>query len=140
MKTIDLKSSKFIQMMTLFNQTGKVGYRHTYAFKASKGRTESTKELTEPEVNHIIANLKALNPALQKFEPKAGDKQRKKMIAIARMMNWGDTKAILKRLDSWCKKQKFKKGLMQHNEAELGLLLTIFETKVYADYLKYLNP
>ncbi|WP_443937073.1 hypothetical protein [Pedobacter sp. MW01-1-1] len=49
-------------MMKLFNDSGKMGYRHTAAFNASKGRTESTKELYEFEVDHIIIQLQKLAP------------------------------------------------------------------------------
>lgn len=58
---INTRSPKFKQMMKLFNDTGKMGHRHTAAYNASKGRTESTKQLYEFEVDYIIAYLQKLN-------------------------------------------------------------------------------
>lgn len=62
---INTRSPKFKQMMKLFNDTQKMGHRHTAAYNASKGRTESTKELYEFEVDYIIAELQKLNPKQQ---------------------------------------------------------------------------
>ncbi len=62
---ISTRSPKFKQMMKLFNDTGKMGHRHTAIFNASKGRTESAKELYEFEVDHIIAQLRKMNPHQQ---------------------------------------------------------------------------
>ncbi|RYF25154.1 MAG: hypothetical protein EOO42_04295 [Flavobacteriales bacterium] len=140
METIDTKSQKFRQMMTLFTQTKQIGFKHTAAFNASKGRTESTKDLTEPEVDHIISELKKLQTNKPKFTPKDGDSQRKKFLAIAGQMRWGKNTAELKTaINDWCLKQKFKKEWMKLTVAELNTLLTIFETKVLTDYYKNLN-
>lgn len=57
MEAINTKSPKFKRMMKLLNANGKIGRRHDYAYKASKGRTESTQELYEFEVEQIIARL-----------------------------------------------------------------------------------
>ncbi|WP_367867879.1 hypothetical protein [Pedobacter sp. WC2423] len=78
-------------------------------------------------------------PYRRNYVPKPGDKQRKKMIALARLMNYGDMKTIYARLDNWARDQKFKKGWMAHNPAELDLLVAIFEQKVYTHYLTTLN-
>lgn len=62
---INTKSPKFKQMMKLFNDTGKMGHRHTAVFNATKGRSESTKDLLEFEVDYIIAELQKINPQAQ---------------------------------------------------------------------------
>lgn len=59
---INTRSPKFRQMMKLFNDTKQMGFRHTAAYNVSKGRTESTKELYEFEVDRLIAELQRLNP------------------------------------------------------------------------------
>ncbi|MCH7400108.1 hypothetical protein MM236_19085 [Belliella sp. DSM 107340] len=116
--------------------------------EVSKGRTDSAKELTDAEWSVLILWLTPIHKA-QHWQPKPGDRQRKKMISIARQMNWhmstnrpiqdkGIT-LIMARLDNWALAQKFKKPLMQHSEQELNVLLSIFEEKVYKSYLKDLN-
>lgn len=110
----------------------------------SQGRTDSLKMLTDGEYKELMIRLVRLNEPTRKLAAKAdfkpGDKMRKKMISLAAQMKWGEKMSdILTRLDKWCLDQKYKKPLMQHNEAELSLLVTIFEQRVYADYLKYLN-
>lgn len=100
----------------------------------TKGRTESLTALSDGEYKELLRSLQGNNG----LPP--GDQARKKMIAIAKSMNWGNnTKAILAELDKWCLNQKFKKKLMALNVSELGVLVTIFETKVYPDYLSALN-
>ncbi|MBY0244988.1 MAG: hypothetical protein K2Q03_06015 [Sphingobacteriaceae bacterium] len=136
---------KFKRMMALFTQTGKQGYRHTYAWEASNGRTESTKELEEWEVDAVIGKSARLQTgygggigrdAINRVST-AGDKQRKKMIAIAGKMGWGaDSKAIVSALNAWCLKQKYEKPLMKHSVDELGVLLYVLEHKVYKSYLE----
>ncbi|MGV3705431.1 MAG: hypothetical protein ACO1NU_08635 [Arcticibacter sp.] len=104
-------------------------------------RTDSLRALTDAEFNRMLKLMTDLNkPVRQKFKPKPGDDQRKKMISIARQMRWlKDGKADVKRLDMWCKSQKYKKGLNQLSILELNVMVTIFETKVYGHYLSTLN-
>lgn len=108
----------------------------------TNGRTESLKELTDGEYKELMIRLQRFNPQPPEggFVPKPGDKMRKKMISIAGQMQWGtSTMQLVGRINNWCLHQKFKKPLMEHNEEELGLLVTIFEQKVLADYFKGLN-
>lgn len=127
---------QFKQMMTLFNQTGKMGYRHTYAFEVSNERTESTRELTEPEVLAIIERLKKLLPDANQFTPPPGDEQRKKMIGLAKDMRWTDPVNDLKK---WVLKQKYKKPLMDHSPDELNVLVSILENQVKPSFYKGYN-
>jgi hypothetical protein len=115
------------------------------AMATSGGRTASLKELTDEEWAEIMEQLTAIQKR-KKWTPPPGDIQRKKMISIARQMNWhlvdGQDKGfgrIVDRLDGWCLKQKFKKRLMQHSVQELNVLVSIFEEKVYKSYLEGLN-
>ena len=108
----------------------------------TEGRTASLSDLSDREFGQMMLLLQKLNAPIRqgiRFQPKPGDKQRKKLIAIARKMKWGDVPTTLIKLDEWSRKQKFKKGLMEHSPAELDLLVAIFEQRVYADYLTALN-
>jgi hypothetical protein len=108
----------------------------------TEGRTSSLSELSDREFGKmmlILQKLNAPNRQGRQFEPKPGDKQRKKLLALARKMNWGDVPTTLAKLDEWSRKQKYKKGLMDHTPGELDLLVVIFEQRVYADYLTALN-
>ncbi|MGY0034427.1 hypothetical protein [Pedobacter sp. NJ-S-72] len=109
-------------------------------YEFTKGKTMSLRALSELEYAQMMKLLIDLNePFRRNYVPKPGDKQRKKMIALARLMNYGDMKTIYARLDNWSRDQKFKKGWMSHNPAELDLLVAIFEQKVYTHYLTTLN-
>ena len=116
----------------------------------TRGYTKSLRAISDGEFQDLmgrleIASAEPRNDAPRDWKPKPGDAQRKKMISLARQMGWGgspsaaDVKAIVAKLDAWCLKQKFQRPLMQHTVAELNLLVTIFEEKVFADYLKGLN-
>ncbi|ADY51533.1 hypothetical protein Pedsa_0961 [Pseudopedobacter saltans DSM 12145] len=98
------------------------------------GETDSLRSLTDYQVENLEARLKALSKG--DFKPKPGDAQRKKFISLAGKMRWGTTTLqIVKALDNWCLKQKYRKKLNDLNEAELNVLLTVFEAKVYSQYL-----
>lgn len=104
------------------------------------GRTESCRDLSDEEFNELFAQLAALQAAVKKiptnWEPKAGDKQRKKLIALAKNMYPYKTFSQIKPiLDEFCIRQKGKK-LMDLSVEELGHVLNIYETKVYAGHLK----
>jgi hypothetical protein len=100
----------------------------------TNGRTDSLTALSDSEWREVSDWLRIHN----KIPP--GDLARKKMISIAKSMNWGENaKEIVPRLDAWLLKQKFAKPLMQLDVPQLSLMLTIFEQRVYADYLKDLN-
>ncbi|MDO9554551.1 hypothetical protein [Rhodonellum sp.] len=116
---------------------------------ATEGRTESLRAMTDVEYSDMISKLQVQKSSGKSWAPKPGDMQRKKMISIARQMNWHlstnrpiqdkGIQMIMYRLDGWCLAQKFKKSLMQHTEQELNVLVSIFEEKVFKSYLKDLN-
>lgn len=104
------------------------------------GKTESCRDLSDEEFNDLFNQLATLQTAVQKipddWEPKAGDAQRKKLIGIARNMHFGKPLSfILSTLDDFCIRQKGKK-MNDLSVAELGHVLNIYETKVYAGHLK----
>lgn len=124
--------SKYSQFFTIINKIGLTKEEAVMEF--TNGRTDSLTSLNDSEFKELMRKLSTLNT------PPPGDIMRKKMIGIAKSMHWGNnTKEILLRIDDWCIKQKFRKKLMQLDLAELSTMLTIFEQKVYNDYLSALN-
>lgn len=121
---------KFKRMMSLFTKLDKQGRRHAYAWEESNGRTESTKELTDSEVDKIITKLD-----LELKEKDACDVMRKKLIHMARDMGWEvydkvkkKVVADMQRIENWVVKYSpYHKKLNDHNEKELPLLITQFE-------------
>lgn len=98
-------------------------------------RTDSTKELTQPEVDALIKHLQS-----QEKKPDPCDVMRKKIISIAWQMNWtyqkdGKTKADIIRINKWCEQSSYlKKKLNDYKYKELPKLLSQFQI-VYKDYL-----
>lgn len=107
----------------------------------TNGRTDSLKSLTDGEYREMMLRLSRLNePARKEFVPKPGDQMRKKMLSICSKMHpTENTEQLLKRLNDWCLKQTYKKPLMKHDVGELSLLVTLYEQKVYADFLTGYN-
>jgi len=100
----------------------------------TKERTDKLSELSEGEFAELMRRMARMNT----LPP--GDLQRKKMISLARQMQWGKTtQDILTRINGWLLKQKYQRPLMQLNVPELNVMLTIFETKVFKDYMEGLN-
>ena len=108
----------------------------------TEGKTESLSEMSDIQYSLLMQHIRPSRD-LGSFTPKPGDAQRKKMISIARQMNWGDqvqsSSSVVQAVNHWCLKQRYKKPLMQHNVQELNILVTIMEEKVYPSYLKGLN-
>lgn len=103
------------------------------------GRTGSLTELSDGEYRELMIRLRRLQPTPKAWEPKPGDAQRKKMIGIARSMQWGrSTMEVIGRLDEWCIKS-FGAKMNDLDLATLGKAVTIFESKVYTGYLKGLK-
>lgn len=107
------------------------------------GRTESCRDLSDEEFDNVFEQLATLQKSIQKipddWEPKAGDTQRKKLIALAKNMYFRKPiRFILSALDDFCIRQKGKK-MNDLSVAELGQVLHIYETKVYAGHLESLK-
>jgi hypothetical protein len=103
-------------------------------YQFTNGEHGSLTKLTDAE----FAELERRAVRLNVLPP--GNDQRRKFISLARSMNWGtNTASILRRIDGWLIKQKYQLPLMKLDVPQLNTMLTIFEQKVYADYLKALN-
>lgn len=116
------------KMMMLLTKAGLQGRRHAICWQFSNEQTESSKELTEAEVEAICTYLETeFSLADEK------DQMRKKMISLARQMNWekrdgNKTKCDMARLDNWCIKYgMYKKALNSHDYTELTHLITAFK-------------
>jgi hypothetical protein len=111
---------------------GKTKEESVYEF--TNGRTTSCSALSDKEFNELFNMLSSHQQVPRKWEPAPGDAQRKKMISLARSMNWGDTTdQVLIKLDDFCLRQK-KKRMNALSTYELGLVLTVLE-KIYTEYL-----
>ncbi len=106
----------------------------------TNGRTDSLKALTDAEYREMMLQLNKHNAHLRQtknFEIKPGDKQRKKMIALAKNMGYSNA---VDALNNWCMQYgKYAKPLMQHTENELNHVLSVYENEVYSSYLANLN-
>lgn len=103
--------------------------------QVTDGRTSRSSEMEVMEAQMLIDNLQ------QKVDTKATDKldtMRKKIIAMAREMNWEvNRKADMQRIYAWVLKYSPQhKPLNDHNQAELAKLVTQFENGPYATWLK----
>lgn len=135
---IQNEMSKYEQVFAFCKKHG-LDYKDVVS-QFTNGRTDSLRALSDAEYLHLCIGLNRSSPG--KWEPKPGDKVRKKMIAIARQMHWGTAGSnfhLLAKLDAWCLKQKYGKRLNDLSVEELGVMATVFEKNVYGDYLKGLN-
>lgn len=111
---------------------GKTKEEAVYEF--SNGSTTSCSALSDREFNDLFNMLANHQRVPEYWEPAPGDAQRKKLIGLARNMNWADTPdQILVKLDEFCMKQK-KKRMNALSTYELGLIITVME-KIYSEYL-----
>jgi hypothetical protein len=130
----------FKRLMALLTKTGLQGRRHAICWDYSKGRTESSKELTDREMLSVIDALEKGFKELDRC-----DQMRKKIISMAHEMGWNyavagmiKPKADMKRIDDWCIKfGMFHKRLNGHNYGELVRLVSQFET-FYKSFLERL--
>jgi hypothetical protein len=137
-KNMQVKATKstFLALIKALNEADQYGRRHDYVFRHTKGRTESTKEVTELEAKAIITELNSA------AKPDKADRMRKKIISMAYQMGWTlpkTGKADMKRIDEWCRSEKgpYHKALNSHDIKELGILTGVFE-KVYKQYMNKL--
>jgi len=125
----------FLQLIKALNDANQYGRRHDYAYRASNGRTESTKELTEREAQIVVAELDKNYGTRDE-----ADVMRKKIISFAHQMYWElpGGKADMKRINEWCvNKGPYKKKLNDHTTKELAVLVSVFE-KIYKEFINKL--
>jgi hypothetical protein len=127
---------QFKRMMQLLTMRNLQGRRHAIVWDYSNGRTESSKELTDPEVLKIIHDLERGFSELDRT-----DKMRKKIISQGHEMGWEypGGKIDIDRLNAWCVKFGYlHKALNKYAYAELPALVTQFEA-VYNSFIESLN-
>lgn len=122
---MSLSPSKFKRMMALFTKHGLQGRRHAWVWQFSNGRTESSKELHNAEVDAIINAIETHFKAQDN-----ADLMRKKIIALSHQMRWElpDGKIDMKRVNGFCETYGYlKKPLNKYSLKELPLLVSQFE-------------
>lgn len=112
-------------------------------FEFTEERTDSLTALSDGEYHELLSRLIKLNKsARQKFTPKPGDAQRKKIIGIARDMRW-DIKGkdvLMQRIDDFMlTRTKYKKKLNDLTVEELNKVCYTFENDVKRSFLSGLN-
>ncbi|MOA20004.1 hypothetical protein D3C78_1404200 [compost metagenome] len=140
-----IEPSQLKRLHLLLNATGKLGRKHAYVYDFSGGRTESSREMFPSEAKKLIDHLELMDRAENGVneEKDKADRQRKKIIAIARKMGWEigtypDRKADMIRINKWCQEKGFgKKTLNSYSLKELPKLVYQFD-QVYQSYLKSL--
>ena len=112
---------------------------------ATKGRSTSTRELTQQEAFELIDGLVKSSPKGNRFAERneSSGKMRRKLLAYAREMGWVQKGAMqkvdLERVNEWCRKYGFgKKELRAYSYFELPKLVSQFECGPYKDYLSKL--
>ena len=124
--------STFLKLIKALNAADQYSRRHDYAFRHSGGRTESTKDLNDNEMQAVINELEASFSIQDQC-----DVMRKKIISKAHQMYWElpGGKIDMFRIDDWCINQgPYKQPLNKHDIKELGILVSVFD-KVYKHYM-----
>lgn len=117
-------------------------------FDVSHGRTSSTLDLVDLEMDELIRHLNTIEKELNQqtevhksLDKERADKMRKKVLHYCHLMRWykdGTTRLDWERINNFCLKFGSKhKKLNQYDIAELRTLITQFE-KVYQHFLSKL--
>ncbi|SUJ26419.1 Uncharacterised protein [Sphingobacterium spiritivorum] len=131
----------YSQLFAICNTHGFDYKEMVYEF--TEGRTDSLTKLSDGEFKELMIRLTRLNaPARQQFTPPPGDRQRKKIIAIARDMRWDarGNAIMMQRIDDFLiNRSKYGKRLNDLTVDELNKVCFIFENEVKVSFLKGLN-
>lgn len=114
-------------------------------FEASNGRTNSTKELNNDELNDLIDHLNSMQQSLQKdetvkksIERQQADRMRKKILHYCHLMFWyipGTQELDFNAIDQFCSDRGYlHKKLNKYSYQELPTLVSQFE-QVYKHFL-----
>lgn len=123
------------------NRTGLMPKKADLVSGITKGRTESSRELTTMEANELINWLRT-QPDIHLQDPRC-EKMRRKIIGLAWEMNWtykanGLVKADVKRINQWCIRSGYlHKPFNDYSYNELPKLLSQFQA-VHKSYLETL--
>ncbi|MGY5253302.1 hypothetical protein [Sphingobacterium spiritivorum] len=105
-----------------------------YSF--TQGRTQSLSAITDGEWKELMMKMRQLQPSKTPDQKLPGDRQRKKLIALAAKMNWGtDMLSILDALNSFLQ-INYNKQLNGLTTSDLNRIVAVFENKLLPDYLK----
>lgn len=119
---------------SLLAKTGLMQQKATLVHSFSKGRTQSSRELSFDEATELIGYLKKVSP----FGGEA--KMRRKIISMAHEMGWhnlieGRWVADMRHVNNWCVQFGYlKKELNKYTHDELPKLVSQFE-RVYKSHL-----
>lgn len=127
----------------LLNKTGLMADKANIINGITKGRTESSKELSFDEARLMITWLKtqASPRPSPKGEGDAANRMRRKIISMAHEMGWhnlvnGKWQIDMRSLNNWCLQHSYlKKELNKYATTELPKLVSQFE-QVYKSFLK----
>ena len=120
-------------IFALLNKTGLMAQKENLVLGFSGGRTATTKDLYNDEINDLIRYLKT-----QDKDEAGAEKMRRKIIAMAHRLGWEheNGKVDMQRLDAWCvNKGYLKKKLNQYLYNELPKLVWQFK-ETYGFYIK----
>lgn len=130
------------ELHALLTNTGLAPQKKNLCFGFTKGRSDSSRELTDGEAREFINYLRQQPNAKGKWQKdEAADKMRKKIISMAHECGWhnlADNKWVIdmRHLDMWCQQYSYlKKEFNKYTVAELPVLVSQFE-RVYKSFLK----
>lgn len=104
----------------------------------TQGRTASLSSLNDEDWKELMRLIRKWKISKAPISISDGDPQRKKMIAIAGKMHWGENIIeILERLNLWCKSQ-YGKGLNELDVPTLNRAVWVMANKIYKEYLNKL--
>lgn len=129
---------------TLLTATGLMVEKKNLVLSFSKGRSESSKDLTDTEAAELVSWLRTKQTIFINKNNDASNRMRRKIISMAHEMHWHILDPFPKgrrlvvdmaRLNNWCKKFGYlHKNLNSYTSEELPILVTQFE-RAYKDYL-----
>ncbi|WP_313411039.1 hypothetical protein [Sphingobacterium multivorum] len=100
------------------------------------GRTDRLSDLSNGEWKELELTVRKWQKPRKPNIVIPGDLLRKKLIAIAGKMNWGnDILEIVGRLNQWCQ-TNYHKELNELDVDTLNKAVWVMENKVYSQYLK----
>lgn len=102
----------------------------------TEGRTDRLSDLNDGEWHELELRVRKWQKPRKPNLSIAGDLQRKKLIALAGKMNWGNnTMEIVGRLNNWSI-ENYGVELNKLDVVTLNKVLWVMENKIYKEYLK----
>lgn len=134
-----MDNRKLARFHALLALCKKQAYKIDYVVDVSNGRTQSSKELTDQEMDQLIETLVSeWHQSLGKKKPEE-DKMRKKVISICHELGWhlpGTTQIDMNAVNRFCETHSYlKKRLNKYTLQELPKLVSQFE-QVLKSYYK----